>query len=202
MADTLCLGHIVVLSVGAVQGGQIAREAGLYLLDALGDLGHREVLVAGVHRLELAPVDGHDSPGEKVELTTQHDELRAGRANRRPVVAAEVGDRLEVRHQPAGQPHQLDVALGLPFEPAARLDAIEITVEIDLQQRRGVIGWSPRRFRHNAGKAQGSQVKLVNEDIDDANRIVLPNIVFQNVREQCRLPPIRALNKTVHPNLR
>ena len=64
-----------------------------------------------------------------VGLTAQHDELRAGRAERGPAVATEVGDRLEVRHQSAGQPHQFDVALGLPFEPPARLDAIEIAVQ-------------------------------------------------------------------------
>src|SRR5512139_4188063 len=40
--------------------------------------------------------------------------------------------RLEIRHQPAGQPHQLDVALALPLEPAARLDAVEIAIQIDL----------------------------------------------------------------------
>jgi hypothetical protein len=29
-----------------VQRGQIARDAGLHLLEALGDFGHREILVA------------------------------------------------------------------------------------------------------------------------------------------------------------
>ena len=47
------------------------------LFNALGDLGHQEVLVAIVDRLELAPVDPNDKPREKVELTAQHDELRA-----------------------------------------------------------------------------------------------------------------------------
>jgi hypothetical protein len=151
-----------------------------------------------VDSFELAPVDGHDGSGEQVELTTQHDELCAGRADRRPVVAAEVGDRLEVRHQTPGQPHQLDVTLGLAFEAPARLDAIEITVEVDLQQRRGVIGGSTRRFRNNAGKAQGRKVQLVNENLNDADRIVLRHIVFQAIGQQCHLPPIFALNKTLH----
>src|SRR6202035_2363737 len=62
--------------VGAVQDRQVARDAGLHLFNALGDLGHCEVLVAIVDRLELAPVDRNDSPREKVELTAQHDELR------------------------------------------------------------------------------------------------------------------------------
>ena len=187
-AGCLGLGHVVVLPVGAVQRRQVARDAGLHLLDALGDLGHREVLVAVVDGLELAPVDRHDSPGEQVELATQHDELRAGRADRRPIVAAKVGDRLEVRHQAAGQPHQLDVALGLPFEPPARLDAIEIAVEIDLQQRRWMIGRPSRRFRHNARKAQRPQVEFVDEDIDHADWIIVRHIIVQALREQdaCR----------------
>ena len=165
-ADCLCLSHIAVLPVGAIQGRKVARDAGLHLLNALGDLCHCEVLVAIVDCLELAPVDRNDSPREKIELTAQHDELRTGRADCRPAVAAEVGDRLEVRRQSAGQPHQLDVALGLPFEPPARLDAIEIAVEIDLQQRRGMIGGAARRLRLDALKPQRPQIQLVDEDVD------------------------------------
>ena len=196
------LGHIAVLPVGAIQRRQVARDAGLDLLDALGDLGDREVLVAVVDGLELAAVDGDDRPGEQVELAAQHDELRAGRADRRSIVAAEVGDGLEVRHQAAGQPHQLEVALGLPFQPPARLDAIEIAVEIDLQQRRGMIGRPPCHLRHNAGKAQGREVQFVDESLDDANRIVLRHIVVQAIRKQCRLPPVLTLNETLHPDPR
>ena len=71
----LCLGHFAVLPVGAIQGRQVARDAGLHLFNALGDLGHCEVLVAMVDHLEVAPVDRNDSPGEKVELTARHDKL-------------------------------------------------------------------------------------------------------------------------------
>ena len=165
-ADCLCLGHIAALPVGAIQSRQVARDAGLHLLNALGDLCHCEVLVAIVDCLELAPVERNDRPREKVELTAQHDELRTGRADHRPAVAAEVGDRLEVWHQSASQPHQLEVALALPFEPPARLDAIEIAVEIDLQQRRGMISRPTRRFRNDALKPQRTQVQLVDEDVD------------------------------------
>ncbi|OAP50123.1 hypothetical protein ATC00_09105, partial [Sinorhizobium americanum] len=113
-AHRLGLGDIAVLPVSSVQVRQIARDAGLHLLDALGDLGHSEVLVAVVDRLELAAVDGDDGSGEQVELAAQHHEPRAGGADRCPVVASEVGNRLEVRHQAAGEPHQFDIALALP----------------------------------------------------------------------------------------
>ena len=57
----LGLGDITVLPIGPIQRRKVARDAGLDLLDALADLGHREVLVAIVDGLELAPVDRNDS---------------------------------------------------------------------------------------------------------------------------------------------
>src|SRR3546814_10059830 len=54
------------------------------------------------------------------------------------------------------------------------------------------------RFRHHAGKAQSSQVEFVNEDLDDADRIVLCHRVFQALRQQCRLPPILTFNESRH----
>ena len=131
-AHCLGLGDIIVLPIRTVECRQVARDAGLHLLDAFGDLGHREVLVAVVDGLEPAPVERHDSSREQVEIAAQDDELSTGSADRRSVVATKVGDRLEIRNQPAGQPHQLDVALALPLEPAARLDAVEIAIQIDL----------------------------------------------------------------------
>ncbi len=64
-----------------------------------------------------------------------------------------------------------------------------------------MIGRPPGRFRHNARKTQGAQVEFVNENIDDADRIVLCHIVFQTLGEQCRLPPILTFNETLHPDL-
>ena len=63
-AGGLGLGEVALVAVGPVQGRQVARDAGVDLLDPLGDLGHREVLVAVVHRLELAAVDRDDRPRE------------------------------------------------------------------------------------------------------------------------------------------
>src|SRR5207244_12832384 len=57
-----------------------------------------------------------------------------------------IGDSLEVRHQPPRQPHQLQVALRLPLQPSARLDPVQIPVDVDLQQRRRVIARSSRRL--------------------------------------------------------
>src|SRR5262249_51130591 len=50
-----------------------------------------------------------------------------------------------------------------------------------------------------------AEVKLVDKDVDDSNRIVLMNPVFQAFRKQRALPSIRPLNKPLHtilPQLR
>jgi hypothetical protein len=104
--------------------------------------GDRVVSVTVVHRFELAAVDGNNGMSEEFEPAAKFDKLSAHRPDRCAVVLTKVGDRLKVRRQPTGQPHQLDIALGFPFEPPARLNAVEIAVEVNLQQRRGMIGRS------------------------------------------------------------
>src|SRR5262249_43633153 len=61
------------------------------------------------------------------------NKLFAGRTDSRAIVLAEIRDRLEVRRQPARQPHHLEIAPRLPFQSSARLNPIEIAVKIDLQ---------------------------------------------------------------------
>ena len=66
------------------------------------------------------------------------------------MVFPEVSDGLEVGHQPPGQPHQLDIALGFAFQASAGLHPIEVSVDIDLEQHRGMVGRSAGRFRLHA----------------------------------------------------
>jgi hypothetical protein len=98
-----------------------------------GDLGHRVIFIAIVHRFELAAVNRNHRSGEQAQLAAQHHKLGTRRPDRPAIVFAEVGNRLEVRRQPPSQPHQLDIALCFPFETPARLHAVEIAVEVDLQ---------------------------------------------------------------------
>jgi hypothetical protein len=128
-----------------VQCPQITRDAGIDLLHPPGDLGHGVIHVAVVHRFELAAVNRNHRSGEQAQLAAQHHKLGTHRPDRCTVILAEVGDRLEVRHQPPGQPHQLDIALRFAFQSPARLKAVEVAVEVDLQQRRGMVGRPARR---------------------------------------------------------
>ncbi len=78
--------------------------------------------------------------------------MAAHRLDGLAIVAAEVGDGLEVGRKLAGQPHQLDVAARLALQPPARLHLVEIAVEIELQQRRRMIARPPRRRRARKAK--------------------------------------------------
>jgi hypothetical protein len=110
----------------------------------LGDPGHGEVLVAIVHRLALAAVDRDHRMLEQPQMPANDHELRTFRPDRRSVVAAKAGDSFEVRRQASGQPRRLDVTLGLAFE---------LSVEVDLEQGRGVIVGPIRHYRPSAFKA-------------------------------------------------
>jgi len=112
----------------------IALDAFLNLLDALLQFVRREVLVPVIHGLELAAIDGHHGMAEQVQLAAQGDELLAGVANAGAVVAAEIGNGLEVGRQVPSEPHDFNVALGLPLQPAARLHPIQIAVDVQLEQ--------------------------------------------------------------------
>ena len=92
-----------------------------------------EVPVARVHGLEPAAVDGHDASGQETDLPAEHHEVPAGRAKRIPVLASEVGDRLKVGCEAADQPHQFDIAAGLPLQAPAGRDLVQVAVQVELQ---------------------------------------------------------------------
>ncbi len=77
------------------------------------------------------------------------------------VVAAEVGNRLEVGLEVAQQPDHLDVAVGLGFEAAAGSDPIEITIYIKLQQMGGCVAGTAGVLRLDTDEPVGGEVEPV-----------------------------------------
>jgi hypothetical protein len=65
------------------------------------------------------------------------------------------------------QPHQLDIALALPLKPSARLNAIEISVNVDLQQRRRMIS---RRARCEGSARDPSPQQSASSDPPQIHR--------------------------------
>jgi hypothetical protein len=127
-------------------------------------------------------VDRDHGLGEQVQPSAKHDELAAGRPDRWPVVLAEIGNGLEIRHEASGQPHQFDVPLGLPLQAPARRDAVEIAVKIDLQQRRWMVSRAPGGLGNDTVEAQCCQIQFVDERFNHPDRVVLRHVVIQAVR--------------------
>src|SRR5208283_2423799 len=84
-------------------------------------------------------------------------------------------------------------------KPSARLNPIEIAVNIELQQHRWMIRRPTGRFGIDPAKAKLAQIELLDKDVNHPNRIVLADPVFQAFRKQRALPAIRARNKALHP---
>jgi hypothetical protein len=134
------------MAVGRVELAQIARHTVFELRPPALHLGTCEVPVAIVHRLELAAVDRHARRGQQAHLTAQIDEARANLADGAAIVLAKVGNRLVIGNEAAREPHHFDIAARLALEPAARLDPIEIAVDVERQQHRRMIGGPPGRL--------------------------------------------------------
>src|SRR5262249_4936350 len=188
-----------LLSVGSVELAQIPRHALLKLRQPAIHLRPREILVARVHRFELATVNGNARRRQQAKLSAERNKPRAYLAYRSSVILAKIGNRLVIRNQPTGEPHRLNVAPGLTLKPPARLNPVEIAVDVELQQHRWMVGGSSGCFRIDTAEAKLCKIELVDKDINRANRIILANPIFQAFREQRALCTIHALNKAPHP---
>jgi hypothetical protein len=98
------------LQVGGGELAQIPRHTLLDLSKPALHLRACEILVAIVDRFKLAAVDGDARLRQKAYLSANGDELRAHLAYRRPIILAEIGNRLMIRNQPTGEPHHRNVA--------------------------------------------------------------------------------------------
>ena len=136
----------------------------LHLLNTLGDLGHCEVLVAIVDRhMNLLPSIRRSSAVKKDEAAARKRELRAGRADHQPAVAAEVGDRPKSGiSRPVSH---ISSMLRWVSCSSRRLDWIRLRPAVDSRSSRSVTRSSTARptghLRHSTRKAQRVQVEFV-----------------------------------------
>ncbi len=77
--------------------------------------------------------------------------------------------------------------MGFAFEEAARTGTIEVPLDIQLEEIAGMVSWSTSassdRTGHPLGQAEGLEIEVVNEGVDDTNRIVGRNIVVEDRRK-------------------
>jgi hypothetical protein len=78
-----------------------------------------------------------------------------------------------IGRKPGEQPHHFDVAASFTLEPAARMHTVEITINVELQERGRMIRRPTCAGRLNATEPKFSQIEGRNEGVDHANRIVI-----------------------------
>ena len=107
-----------------------------------------------------------------------------------------------IGHKSPQQPQKLQIAPGLALEPTARLHAIEIAVDIELQENRGVEGGPPSCCRLDTVEPEVGEIERIDEGVDGANRIVLVDPIIEALRQKCRLSPICSLDEPLHDHPR
>lgn len=76
-ADRLGLRQFALLAISCLQGCHVALDAGFDLVHPLLQLGLGEVLVPGIHSLELAAIDRRHGVAEQVQSPAQIDKPAA-----------------------------------------------------------------------------------------------------------------------------
>jgi hypothetical protein len=69
--------------------------------------------------------------------------------------------------------------LSFSLQPSARLNAVEIAVDVDLQQDCGVVSRTTSIGWYCTVKTQIDQVELVDKDVDYAHRIGIADVVVE-----------------------
>ena len=103
-----------------------------------------------------------------------------------------------VGHETAQQPEKLQIAPGLTLQPAARLHAVEIAVDVELQKHRRVEAGPPRRGGLDATKSELAEIECIDEGVDCANRVLLVDPILKTLRQECRLPTICPFDEPLH----
>src|SRR6267142_4052026 len=100
--------------------------------------------------------------------------------------------------EPPGQPHHFQIAASLTLQPPARLDPVEIAVDVKLEHRRRMIGRPAGRCRIDTVKPEVAEFQRIDEHIDRPNRIALVDPILKAFRQQRRLPAIQSRHKAWH----
>jgi hypothetical protein len=61
-----------------------------------------------------------------------------------------------------------------------------------------MVPWTPSGFGLHAIEAEFLQIELIDEDVDDADRVVFTDVVIQAFGEQRALRPILTFDKSLH----
>jgi len=95
--------------ITGIQALEVVVELGIRQPDEFGKRRACEIAILVVHALDTRPIHGQEFPAEQLQLAAQQNEFAEHQAEGLAVVAAEIGDGLEVGLQVPQQPNHLDL---------------------------------------------------------------------------------------------
>ena len=78
----------------------------------------------------------------------------------------------------------------LHLQPAARPNTIQIPVDIQLQQIRGIVAWTALVVGPNPLESSRLKVEAVDECINETDRVVRPHVVVHSIGQKQKLGPV------------
>src|SRR5207302_7269423 len=121
---------------------------------------------------------------KQFQLLAQLRELLTNPLDGLQVVAPKVSDRFEVRAELSQQPHHFDVDFRLALQHSRRAHSIQISVQVEPQKVARIVSRPPRLRRLRPPESQLGQIETGNKRIDEANRIVLGDIILHRFRKE------------------
>jgi len=118
------------------------------------------------------------------------------------VILAKIGDGLEIWDYFSQQLHHLNIPTGFLFQQSAGTEAVEITIDKQLQQIPRMVGRSTGIAGDGTLKPERCQVQTVNECIDEADRIIFTDVFVQRFGEQDQLVAIDTCDMTLTVSIR
>ncbi len=167
-----------LLIVRLGQLGQVAGQSLISVAQHRFELLTREVALVAVDRLQARAVHRQQLLAEEIQLTAQVNEAAESGLEGRGVLAPKVGNRLEVRPQPAQQPDHFQVAVTLRFQAARGAYPVQVAIEVELEQVTRMVAGPPGLLGLGAHEARLGQVEAVDERLDGTHRVVLTDVVL------------------------
>jgi hypothetical protein len=88
--------------------------------------------------------------------------------------------------------------LGFSFQSPARLNAVQITVDVDLQEDSAMASRPASICRHGAFKTQCYQVKFVDKNVEYAHRIGIRDVIVEALWMDVALASMLTLDKALY----
>ena len=92
------------------------------------------------------------------------------------------------------KPDHLQIASGLGLKPPVGAHAVDVAIDVELEQIGWVVTGASGGLRLHPGKARLLKVEPIDKGVDEANRIVGLDVVVHPCGEELRLIAVEAFN--------